>query len=420
MKDTGSESHITRRSSGLSLGAEFYDGSSVGGGILEGAGTELENTDSIGTLRTDGFSSDLHAHGQRLRHHRLDPSHQLHRLERHLTNSPQPWNRSGPSSSEFSSQAALASHTPDNGMPFNEVYFRGVTSVGHGGTAALGTSSVSINRSSLVTGGDNSTSYHNAPYTIPNTTGHGNASLAGLALPASGGLPAEEQTVLVILYTLTTLLAVSGNVLVILVFTFGKRSRTDLRVFLINLAFADLIMAIFCMPFTFTMTMLGNWVFSAPMCPIVLYMQTVSVTASVCTNMAIGIDRFWVVSFPLKSRITKSRSRMVIVMVWMTAFGLSSVQLVVGRIRVSDPTGKSDISMCEENWPSETWRRVYTFFILILTYLLPLTILSLTYGIVGTKLWQRTTPGNADHARDTHQLRSKRKVSNLNSSLNTG
>jgi len=26
------------------------------------------------------------------------------------------------------------------------------------------------------------------------------------------------------------------------------------------------VMAVFCMPFTFTMTMLGHWVFSAPMC----------------------------------------------------------------------------------------------------------------------------------------------------------
>ena len=42
---------------------------------------------------------------------------------------------------------------------------------------------------------------------------------------------------------------------------------------------------------------------------------------------------------------------------------------------------------------------------------MPLTILSLTYGIVGLKLWQRTTPGNADEQRDMQQLKSKRKVS---------
>lgn len=223
-----------------------------------------------------------------------------------------------------------------------------------------------------------------------------------------GSAEQELHSLIIILYTATIFLAVGGNLIVIVVFSVGKRSRTDLSGFLINLAVSDLIMAIFCLPFTFTMTMLETWVFSAPMCPIVLYMQTVSVTASVCTNMAIGVDRFWVVTFPLKSRFTKSRSKVVIAVIWAIALGLSSVQLFVGRVTVRS----EDSVDCGEVWPqpTETWRRAYTFFILTLTYLLPLSILSVTYGIVGRKLWQRTAPGNADEARDTQQHRSKRKV----------
>ena len=141
----------------------------------------------------------------------------------------------------------------------------------------------------------------------------------------------ETQIFLIIVYTLTTLLSVLGNILAIIVFTIGRRSRTDLRRFLINLAAADLIMAIFCMPFTFANTMLGNWVFSSPMCPIVLYMQTVSVTVSVCTITAIGVDRLWVVYYPLKSRITKSKSKTIIICIWVVAAILCTVQLLVGR-----------------------------------------------------------------------------------------
>jgi len=68
---------------------------------------------------------------------------------------------------------------------------------------------------------------------------------------------------------------------------------------------------------------------------------------------------------------------------------------------------------CNEVWPepSNIWRRSYTFFLLTTTYLLPLILLSLTYGSVSRKLWLRTAPGNADEARDMQQLRSKRKVS---------
>lgn len=227
------------------------------------------------------------------------------------------------------------------------------------------------------------------------------------------GLGPESRIVLIVLYTVTIILSVGGNLLVIIVFTVGKRSRTDLSGFLINLAVSDLIMAIFCLPFTFTMTMLSNWIFSAPMCPIVLYMQLVSVTASVCTNMAIGVDRFWVVTFPLRSRFTKSRSKVVIALIWAVSLGLSSVQLVVGRTITTEVAPGVFSTECLEMWPEPqtTWRRAYTFFILTLTYLLPLGILSITYGIVGIKLWQRTAPGNADEARDMQQHRSKRKVS---------
>ena len=225
-------------------------------------------------------------------------------------------------------------------------------------------------------------------------------------------LSTESQIVLVFLYSLTTVTAVVGNAFVIVVFAVGKRSRSDLRPFLVNLACADLIMAVFCMPFTFTMTMLGHWIFSAPMCPVVLYMQTVSVTASVCTNMAIGVDRFWVVMYPLRSRITKSRSKVMIVAIWTVSLLVSSVQLVVGRSRVSGTRGGVVIRDCGEEWPepSDTWRTSYTFFILLLTYLLPLFILSCTYGFVGLRLWQRRAPGNADKRRDTKQMQSKVKV----------
>ena len=227
------------------------------------------------------------------------------------------------------------------------------------------------------------------------------------------GLPEESQVILILIYTAATILSVVGNALVILVFSLGRRSRTDLRAFLINLACADLIMAVFCMPFTFTMTMLGNWVFSAPMCPIVLYMQTVSVTASVCTNMAIGIDRYWVVTFPLKSRITSSRSKVVIAVIWIVALSLSSIQLFVGKSNRHEISPGHWVADCEEVWPepSDTYRRIYTFFLLTITYIFPLTILSLTYGFICYRLWQRTAPGNADEARDAQQLKSKRKVS---------
>ena len=112
-----------------------------------------------------------------------------------------------------------------------------------------------------------------------------NFNLTDLALPFG------TQVGLVILYTVTILLSLTGNLLVVVVLLSAKRTRTEINVFLVNLAVADLCMASFCIPFSFTRTMLGRWIFGRCMCPFVLFMQVLSVTVSIYTNMAIGVDR---------------------------------------------------------------------------------------------------------------------------------
>ncbi|XP_011424174.3 RYamide receptor [Magallana gigas] len=210
---------------------------------------------------------------------------------------------------------------------------------------------------------------------------------------------------LIFLYAITTFLSLGGNILVVLVFVKGRRSRTDLRLFLINLAASDLIMAAFCMPFTFADSIMGYWVFTAPLCPIVLFFQIFSVCGSVFTNVAIGIDRFMAVSFPLHSRITYRRGKYVIALVWLCAFALSAVQFFIGRSSIY----KGRV-ICNEEWPHPSSRPLYTVFVMILTYMFPLLILLLTYTVVGIMLWKRTAPGNKHYERDRHQLRSKIKV----------
>ena len=88
--------------------------------------------------------------------------------------------------------------------------------------------------------------------------------------------------------------------------------------------------------------------------------------------------------------------------VWVSSSALSMVQFWVGNL---------NDNLCMEKWQTVSQRRAYTAIILVLTYILPLTILTVTYSIVGVKLWRRSVPGNANLQRDNQQLQSKRKVS---------
>ncbi|ESO88994.1 hypothetical protein LOTGIDRAFT_182876, partial [Lottia gigantea] len=250
----------------------------------------------------------------------------------------------------------------------------------------------------------NSTEIFNISYHVT----HGYNDSLNRSVTEIPTLPYNSKVILITMYTFITVAAIIGNSIAIVIFTRGKRSRTELRAFLTNLAVADLIMGIFCIPFTLSYQIIGEWVFTAPMCPVVIFLQYVSVTASVFTNMAIGIDRFYAVAFPLRKRLTSSKSKFVIITIWTFSVVINSVQLLIGRTEV-DGAGRLQ---CGESWPypQKELKQSYSLFVLFLTYFLPLCILSVTYTIIGRILWKRNVPGNSDETRDALQIKSKRKV----------
>lgn len=104
-------------------------------------------------------------------------------------------------------------------------------------------------------------------------------------------LDESYQIFLIILYSLTACFAFISNLLTIIVMWKGKRCTRDLRKFLINLSIADLLMAMFTIPFTYTYYMFGHWIFVPSMCSIVNFAQLTTITVSIYTLVAIAIDR---------------------------------------------------------------------------------------------------------------------------------
>ena len=75
------------------------------------------------------------------------------------------------------------------------------------------------------------------------------------------------------IYSAIFVLAVVGNGLVILTLVQNKRMRTVTNVFLLNLAISDLLLAVFCMPFTLVPIMIRNFIFGPFMCITIRYAQ---------------------------------------------------------------------------------------------------------------------------------------------------
>ncbi|OTF78228.1 hypothetical protein BLA29_004629 [Euroglyphus maynei] len=100
------------------------------------------------------------------------------------------------------------------------------------------------------------------------------------------------QFILITMYSLTAFLSLSLNIITIIVWFYGKRSQsTEIWHLLVNLSLADIGMAIFCIPFTYTNVMLQQWIFPHSLCPVVNFTQLCFVFVSVWTLTIISIDR---------------------------------------------------------------------------------------------------------------------------------
>lgn len=99
------------------------------------------------------------------------------------------------------------------------------------------------------------------------------------------------QYLLIGLYSTTSLLALLGNVTVIIVALFGSESAATVRAKLVNLAVSDIVLGVLCVPFTYTDYMLGRWIFPHWLCPTAQYVQLLSVFVTSITLTIIGVER---------------------------------------------------------------------------------------------------------------------------------
>ena len=135
----------------------------------------------------------------------------------------------------------------------------------------------------------------------------------------SGGIYDVPTSVIILLsvfYGLISLTALIGNSLVIYVVIVSRRMRNVTNFYIANLAFADVTIATFAIPFQFQAALLQRWDLPPFMCQFCPTVQTLSVNVSIFTLVAISMDRYRAIMYPLRRKPTKLFSKAVIVAIW--------------------------------------------------------------------------------------------------------
>lgn len=204
----------------------------------------------------------------------------------------------------------------------------------------------------------------------------------------------ELKLLFIPLYSAVVLVALSGNLLLLFLMWHNKKRHNTTNFLISNLAVVDLVMCIFCVPLTASYAFdKRGWIFGAHMCHFVTVMQSAAVYAAVLSLMAIAVDRYIVVAYPIRKRVGCLFCWGLVVIIWLSALVLS-LPTALHIVYLDLQATGLEMAVCEEFWDGqERGRLIYSCFVLFFSYFVPLAAVSISYCAISYHLKQRTISG---------------------------
>ena len=235
------------------------------------------------------------------------------------------------------------------------------------------------------------------------------------------------ELLILIVYGIMLVFSFFTNMIAIIVFAVGRRSHSGFSSFLLNLSIFNIVMTVYCIPFTITSVIFQRWLFSDSLCVVLDAFKRFSITGLLLTLIAVAVDRYCAVRYPLanKQYSIHRRNSIVLLAIWM----ISVISAVLWSSAYSWPTFKPrlwvnsrslledylhaiedpiDVSklrtilsklqfklvettQCVPNRgdrPNEIQSAVSNF---LQTYFIPLFIIAFVYLHIATILWRRSS-----------------------------
>ena len=199
-------------------------------------------------------------------------------------------------------------------------------------------------------------------------------------------------------YLLAFLTSLLGNTLVITYVYRTRRRGSVARLLVSNMAAADLLVTMFNIPAKMYEILRGRTVPFGGLagnvaCKLLVFFQDVSIYCSILTLVAITLDQFFVITMPLKARITIKTARAAIALIWIGSVLAAAPVLHATRLV------EGDWGDCEEVWSppfdSEDASGSYTLILFIGLYAAPVLIMAVLYTCSIYTVWNRKSPDNS-------------------------
>ncbi|XP_019867538.1 neuropeptide Y receptor type 2 [Aethina tumida] len=226
------------------------------------------------------------------------------------------------------------------------------------------------------------------------------------------------QIIFFMIYTAIFILGIFGNVLVCYVVFRNKAMQTVTNLFITNLALSDILLCVLAVPFTPLYTFLGKWIFGSIICHLVPYAQGASVYISTLTLTSIAIDRFFVIIYPFHPRMKLSTCVFIINIIWLFSLLVTvpyGIYMKQAKGIANSSTYQEENLFCEEDWPSDKWRKLFGGLTTTLQFVIPFLIMAFCYICVSFKLNDRarSKPGSKNSRKEEADRDRKRRTNRM-------
>ncbi|KAM3933110.1 putative G-protein coupled receptor 45 [Leptodactylus fuscus] len=186
--------------------------------------------------------------------------------------------------------------------------------------------------------------------------------------------PTPLRILLAIIMVVMIAIAFLGNAIVCLIVYQKPAMRSAINLLLATLAFSDIMLSLFCMPFTAVTIITGSWHFGSQFCQISAMLYWFFVLEGVAILLIISVDRFLII-VQRQDKLNPHRAKIMIVSSWIFSFCISFPS-VVGWTLVEVPTRAPQ---CVLGYTEFLADRAYAVMLVVAVFFIPFSVMLYSY-----------------------------------------
>lgn len=177
---------------------------------------------------------------------------------------------------------------------------------------------------------------------------------------------------------LMIMIAVLGNCIVCLIVYQKPAMRSAINLLLANLAFADIMIAVTCMPFALIVLVLGEWILGDIMCQITAFLYFLFISEATFILATISVDRYFIIVHR-KDKLNPHRAKLLILLSWFCSF-VVAFPPIIGWGEYAFPRGPGP-PQCWVETP-ELADKVYYITLMLAVFFIPFVAMLFAYFFI--------------------------------------